>query len=276
MNKLMGAALTLAAASALAVAPVVSASATEAASFTSHVEVVHWYKAGGTLDNIWPQNLTSITCGGIEQVDTYHINTVEQQAAYDHLIASATLNGPQDDAVLTPSDYGVVQLPDCIVIPPQPADLVKVTETHNLVCVEGFYYTTTTTITTPYVYDKETNSWLLGTPNAPVTNTTKRAATALECPVIAPVPPVAPPTTPPAHPTPTPKPVSTPSPTPTPTTATLTGKTTPSTTTQQENTAGTLAFTGSDSQKMKLELAGAVSALLSGIALAIFGRRRLN
>lgn len=84
-----------------------------------------WYKQGGTLDDIWPQDLTPIDCGGISQTDTYTIKNKKMERDYSKLIAKGVLNGPQDDAEFSPHNYHVDLLGRCFTIIPVPAEPSK-------------------------------------------------------------------------------------------------------------------------------------------------------
>lgn len=72
-------------------------------------------------------------------------------------------------------------------IPEQPADLVEVAVSSEVVdCDAEVATTTTTTTTTPYVWDEEGEQWVLGEPVS-VTETDERELAADECPVIVPI-----------------------------------------------------------------------------------------
>lgn len=93
------------------------ASATPSPKFNPYHATVTWYKSGGTLASIWPQNDTVIGCGGITQVDTYDINTSKEDTDFKDLLKGHILNSPSDDAEFHPHDYAVSVLPTCADVP---------------------------------------------------------------------------------------------------------------------------------------------------------------
>lgn len=92
-----------------------------AGQFKPYTLTVTWYKGGGTLNDIWPQHLsTVITCGGIKQTDTYHVTSWELKKKLKELMIGDVLNGPRDDEMFHPSDYSVVLLPACAIPTTEP------------------------------------------------------------------------------------------------------------------------------------------------------------
>ncbi|WP_182525222.1 hypothetical protein [Nocardioides dongkuii] len=63
----------------------------------------------------------------------------------------------------------------CVTKPGQPSDVIVKDTTSE--CIDGVQVTTTTTTTTPYVYDEDTNEWVLGDP----VTTTEQTESAAEC-----------------------------------------------------------------------------------------------
>lgn len=96
-----------------AIVVVAAGSAGATAVFKPYSTTVSWYKSGGTLTNVWPQNLTKISCGGIDQVDSYNITSLKMDQDYKALMAKAVLNSAADDAEFSPHDYSVTLLPKC-------------------------------------------------------------------------------------------------------------------------------------------------------------------
>lgn len=211
-------------------------------------------------------------CGTFYQADLY-ANNAQTQA----LIAGKVLHGGDESWPDGIQRYTTKTTPACVTVPPQPADKVVTTTSDNTVCKvnddgSGFVYTTTTTVTTPYIYDKETNTWVLGTPGAPVSDTTKCASSASECPVTSP-----PATTPPATTPPTSPPVIVPPTKPVHPVTRPVGHTTPTATTPAPFSRGltstpapatALAYTGT-----KAGIPTLIAGLMLALGLGILGGR---
>lgn len=156
--------------------------------YTAHVD---WYApTPATVASPFaaPQTTKVLTCGGIHQADDYTITSKKLDAEYRAFVAAGVLNSPAEDAKFNPHDYTVTALPDCVVVPPQPADKVEVTTNDgNPDCVAGTVPVTTTTTTTPFVYDEKSNTWVEGTPVV-TSSTATREATQVECPPVVVIP----------------------------------------------------------------------------------------
>lgn len=139
-----------------------------------------------------------------------------------------------------------------LVKPTQPEPIVTNVPATTTDCTTNIDTTVTTTTTTPYVYDADSNTWVLGTPVI-TTATTTAPATVKECPPAVIVTP----------------PATTPTATPTPLPVALSSNSTPTAT-----ETGNLPHTGSNLDYAPMTLGIAIAGGLLGLALLLIRRRR--